>query len=308
MDVDTRLLRYFAAVATEGNLTRAAEGLFVSQPALTKQIRGLENLLGARLFTRSRAGMTLTAAGHALADRVPALLAGWDQALQEARAAASQAGQVLRVGFLAGAANEATQPIIAAFARCRPGWRVEMRAASWLDPTAGLRAGDTDVALLRLPFPGQDCLRVEALFTEPRWVALPATHPLAACDRIPFRDLWDEPFVAAPAETGWWRAWWLAADEREGHPIRIGAVTETGKPDDWLTAIANGAGIALAPESAARYYAHPGVTYRPVTGVSPSQVGVAWPPAADTNPVIQDFIRCCLAAENVLPDCATSEL
>ena len=201
---------------------------------------------------------------------------------------------MLRVGFLAGAANEATQQIIAAFARRRPGWRVEMRAASWTDPTAGLASGDIDVALLRLPFPGQDSLRVEVLFSEPRWVALPASHPLAARDRIPFRDLWGEPFVAAPAETGGWRDWWLAADEREGHPVRIGAVTDTGQPDDWLAAIANGGGVALAPESAARYYARPGVTYRPVTEVSPSQVGVAWPPPADTSPVIQDFVRSCL--------------
>jgi DNA-binding transcriptional LysR family regulator len=294
MDVDTRLLRYFAAVAAEGNLTRAAERLFVSQPALTKQIRQLESQLGVPLFTRSRAGMSLTAAGQALAGRVPAVLAGFDQALREAKSAASRAARVLRVGFLAGAANEATQQIIAAFARRRPGWRVEMRAASWLDPTAGLTGGDVDVALLRLPFPGQDSLRAEVLFTEPRWVALPATHPLAGREHIPFRELWDEPFVAAPAETGWWRDWWLATDEREGHPVRIGAITETGQPDDWLTAIANGYGIALAPESGARYYTRPGITYRPVTGVSPSKVGVAWPPNADANPVIQDFVRCCL--------------
>jgi DNA-binding transcriptional LysR family regulator len=57
-----------------------------------------------------------------------------------------------------------------------------------------------------------------------------------------------------------------------------------------------GYGVALAPESAARYYAHPGIAYRPVTGVSPSRVGVAWPPAADANPVIQDFVRCCQRA------------
>jgi len=288
MDVDTRLLRYFTAVAREGNLTRAAERLFVSQPALAKQITQLESQLGVRLFTRSRAGMTLTAAGQVLADRVPAMLADFDQAVRETKAAASRAARVLRVGFLADAANEATQQIIAAFARRQPGWRIDMRAAPWTDPTAGLAGGDTDVALLRLPFPGQDSLRTEVLFTEPRWVALPAAHPLAGRDEIPFRDLWDEPFVAAPAETGWWRDWWLAADEREGHPARIGAVTESGQPDDWLTAIANGYGIALAPESATRYYARPGITYRPVTGVSPSQVGVAWPPAADANPAIQD--------------------
>jgi len=199
---------------------------------------------------------------------------------------------VLRVGFIASAANEATQQIIAAFARRQPGWRVEMRQAAWSDPAAGLADGEVDAALLRLPFPGQDTLRTEVLLTEPRWVALPAAHQLTACAQIPFPDLWDEPFVAAPDETGWWRDYWLAAGERQGHPVRIGAVTE--HPDEWLTVIANGYGIALAPESAARYYAHPGITYRPVTGVSPTQVGVAWPPAADTNPVVQDFVRCCL--------------
>ena len=294
MDVDTRLLRSFVVIAEEANLTRAAERLFVSQPALTKQIRQLESQLGVRLFTRSRTGMALTVAGQALADRAPAVLAGIDEALQETRNAASRAARVLRVGFLAGAANEATPQIIAAFADRRPDWQVAMRAATWTDPTAGLAAGHADVALLRLPFPGQDSLRTEVLFTEPRWVALPVTHPLAGRSHVPFRDLWDEPFVAAPAETGWWRDWWLAADEREGHPVRIGAVTDSGQPDDWLTAIAQGYGIALAPESAARYYARPDVTYRPVSGVSPSQVGVAWPPAADTDPVVQDFVRCCL--------------
>lgn len=292
MDVDTRLLRYFIAVAEEGSLTRAAERLFVSQPALTKQIKQLETQLGVRLFTRSRVGMTLTEPGEALAERVPILLADWNQALQETRRSARQAARVLRIGFLASAANEATQGIIADFARRRPGWRVNMRQAAWSDPTAGLADGDVDAALLRLPFPGQDTLRVEVLFTEPRWVALPTAHPLAIHEQIPFRDLWDEPFVAAPAETGWWRDYWLATDERDGHPVRIGAVTD--QPDEWLGAIANGYGIALTPESSTRFYARPGVTYRPVIGVSASQVGVAWAASDDTNPVIQDFVRCCL--------------
>ncbi|MFE5480957.1 LysR family transcriptional regulator [Streptomyces sp. NPDC056527] len=292
MDVDTRLLRYFDAVAQEGNLTRAAERLFVSQPALTKQIRQLELLLGVQLFTRSRAGMALTEPGRALAAGVPGLLTDWDRLRRDTRSAASRASRVLRVGFLASAANELTPRITAAFVACRPGWRVDMRQAPWSDPTAGLAAGDVDAALLRLPFPGQDDLRTETLLTEARVVVMPDDHPLAGRDAIPFRELWDEPFVAAPPETGPWHDYWLAVDEREGHPVRIGAVTE--KPDDWLTAIANGYGIALAPESAARFYPRPGVVYRPVIGVAPTSVGVAWPPAADTDPVVQDFVRCCL--------------
>src|SRR6266702_3407448 len=247
MDVDTRLLRYFAAVAAEGSLSRAAERLFVSQPAQTKQ---LEGQLGVQLFTRSRAGMTLTAAGQALAGRTPGMLAGWDQVLRETRAAASRAARVLRVGFMSSAANEATQQIIAAFGRRRAGWRVDLEQAAWSDPTAGLAGGEVDVALLRLPFPGQDDMRIEVLLTEPRWVALPVTHPLAAADQICFRQLWDEPFVAAPAQTGLWRDYHLATAERQGHPVRIGAVTD--QPDAYLTAIANGDGVARALGGAGR--------------------------------------------------------
>jgi len=293
MDVDTRLLRYFIAVAEEGTLTRAAERLFVSQPALTKQIQQLEARLGVRLFTRSRAGMALTEPGRTLAERVPALLAGWDRTLRETRNTADRAARVLRVGYLASAANEATPRIIAEFNRRRPGWKADLRQAAWSDPAAGLTRGETDVALLRLPFPGQDALRVEVLSTEPRWVALSTAHPFAGCEQISFRDLWDEPFVAAPPETGSWRDYWLAVDERDGRPVRIGAVVD--QPDDWLSAIANGYGIALAPESSARFYARPGVVYRPVSGISPSRIGVAWAPAADSDPVVQDFVSCCLS-------------
>ncbi|MBG7697976.1 LysR family transcriptional regulator [Streptomyces sp. MC1] len=292
MDVDSRLLRSFLAVVEEGSLVRAAERVYVSQPALTKQIRQLETRLGVRLFERSRTGMALTDAGRELARRAPDVLAAWDDALRAARAAGRRAARVLRVGFVASAANEATPAIVAEFARRRPGWRAELRQAAWTNPSAGLADGEVDAALLRLPFPGQDALRVEVLFSEERWVALPSTHRLAERTEIAFRELWDEPFVAAPPETGAWRDHWLAAGEREGRPVRIGAVTE--QPDDWLSAIASGYGVALAPASAARFYARPGVIYRPVTGVSPTRVAVAWAPADDRNPVVRDFVRCCL--------------
>ncbi|MDG4827657.1 LysR family transcriptional regulator [Asanoa sp. WMMD1127] len=292
--MDTRLVRYFVAVAEEGTLTRAAARLYVSQPALTKQIHQLEERLGVPLFVRSRAGMALTEAGRALARAAPAWLAAHDDMVRDAKGAARRAARVLRVGFLASAANESTTEIIEAFGRARPGWRVEMRQASWADPSAGLTDGDVDAALLRLPFPGQEALRVRVLLTEARLVALPSGHPLASREEIPFEDLWDEPFVAAPAETGAWRDYWLAAEERGDRPPVIGATTE--HPDDWLQAIASGYGIALAPESASRFYARPGVTYRRVTGVRPTEIAVAWRPDSDANPVVADFVRSCVAS------------
>ncbi|MGK8465634.1 LysR family transcriptional regulator [Nocardia cyriacigeorgica] len=292
MDVDTRLLRYFAAVAEEGNLSRAAERLYVSQPSLTKQIHRLEELLGVTLFVRSRAGMALTEPGKALARSVPALLTDWQRAVAEVKTAAAEQDRVLRVGFLASAANEATPDIIAAFGELRPGWRVEMRQSSWWDPTAGLADGEVDAALLRVPFPGQQSWGVEVLLSEPRGVMLPSTHPLAAAETIDFPQLWDEPFISAPDATGEWRDYWLAIAERRGHPVRIGAVTE--HTDEWLSAIANGYGVALAPESAGRYFQRPGVVYRPVNGIAPTQVAVAWDPAIAADSAVHDFVASCL--------------
>jgi len=286
MDVDTRLLRYFAAIAEEGNLTRAAHRLFVSQPSLTKQLKHLESQLGVRLFTRSSTGMTLTDAGHVLAVKVSPVLADWDAAVRETRSAA----RVLRVGFLASAANEATQDIVAAFGRLRPGWRVDLRQSPWSDPSAGLASAEVPVALLRLPFPGEESFAVRSLFHEPRCVALPSAHPLSGRDEIAFPELWDDPVVAAPAIKGSWRDYWLALSERDGREVRIGAVTE--QPDEFLGAIANGYGIALVPASTARFYARPGVVYVPVTGLSPTEVGVAWLP--DAGEAAADFVRCCL--------------
>ena len=293
MDVDTRLLRYFAAVAAEGNLTRAAERLFVSQPALTKQIKQLESQLGVRLFTRSRAGMTLTAAGQALADEIPAVLAelgpgaAGDQGRRQPRGPGA-AGRIhvqrrqrghpadhrgVRPPPAGLAGGHATGRLVGPHRRAR-------RAATSTSPCCGCRSPARTTCGSRCCSPSPAGSRCPPPTRSPR------------ATRSPSGELWDEPFVAAPAETGWWRDYWLATDERQGHPVRIGAVTD--QPDAWLTAIANGDGIALVPESAARYYARPGITYRPVTGVSPSQVGVAWPPADDTNPVVQDFVRCCL--------------
>lgn len=291
MDVDTRLLRVFAAVAEEGGVSAAARRLFVSQPALTKQIAQLERLLDTRLFVRTHAGMSLTDAGRELARRLPDLLEQWDDAAREAIRAGHRATSVLRVGFVTVAANEATRPIVAEFQRRRPGWRVDLRRSDWSDPTAGLAAGIVDAAFLRVPVPGQERFGCRELLTEPRWVALPAAHPLAAQQVVAFRDLWDQPFVTGPPEAGVAREHWLAARERSGRDSVLGATVRNS--DEWLAAIAEGAGVALVPEGVTRFYIRPDIVYRPVTGVSPSRVVVAWSHRDDRDPVIADFVESC---------------
>jgi len=279
-----RLLRYFAAVAEEGSLTGAAKRLFVSQPALTKQIRRLEDDLGVRLFARSRSGMALTEAGREFASRVPALLDGWDEAVQ----ATGRAARVLRLGFLDAGSVGAVPEVIAEFRRAWPEWRVELRQFDWSDPSAGLARGEADAAVVRLPFPQQESFAVRELFTEERGVLLPAWHPLATSETVEFRELWDELFVAAGPESGTWREYWLAAGERDGHPVRVGAVTS--RPDEWLGAVAGGC-VALAPASAALFYSHPDVVFRPVRGLSPSRVGLARPRGRKHGAALEELLQ-----------------
>lgn len=116
MDVHLRRLRYFVAVAEELHFTRAAERLHVAQPALSRQVRELEEELRVVLLSRSSRSVALTAAGRALLPRARELLAAWEAARTAVGDAAAAEAAVLRVGFVASAANELTRPILAGFA------------------------------------------------------------------------------------------------------------------------------------------------------------------------------------------------
>ncbi|MGV9263933.1 LysR family transcriptional regulator [Kitasatospora sp. NPDC003701] len=293
MDVDTRLLRSFAAVCEEGQLTAAAARLFVSQPTLTKQIRQLEALLGVELFERSRRGMAPTRAGRALAEHTGTMLAGWDDALRATRAAAAEQGSTLRVGFEGGIINLMTRRTVADFTRRMPGWQVELRQNNWFDPTSGLASGEIDLTLWHAPPSISEQYNVAVLGEEPRCAALPAGHRLAAQDVIEFGELLDEPFVAIPLEAGQWRDYWLAVRERGGRPVRIGAVAHNS--DEWLAAVVCGQGIGFAPEAMSRLAAREDVAYRPVRGLPPSQVGLYWPKGRELTPAMAAFVRSCRA-------------
>jgi DNA-binding transcriptional LysR family regulator len=289
MDVDTRLLRAFVAVAEDGHITRAADRLMLAQPALSKQLRRLEQQLGAELFVRDSRGTHLTAAGVALLPAARDALAAWQTGQRRVRIAARAGLPQLTVGFIANAAEEHTPAIVRRFTALRPNVRVEMLQSDWEDPTAGLDSGASDVALLRMPIPDSEGLRVQRLFEEPRRVAMPADHPLAGKPELTVDDLLDEPFVA-PRGPAAWRDWWLAVDQRGGRPPLIGAVV--GTPDEYLQAILNGHGISFAFASAERFYAPPGITYRPIAGLPPSTVAVAH--RHDTrNAAVDDFVRAC---------------
>ncbi|MCP9984555.1 LysR family transcriptional regulator [Actinomadura madurae] len=109
--MDTRSLRYFIEVAEQLNFTRASERLFVSQPALSRRIRALEDGLRTTLFERDGREVRLTAAGESLLPAARRLVADWQAAQRVTRVAAAERARVLRVGFEAsGAARSPPGP------------------------------------------------------------------------------------------------------------------------------------------------------------------------------------------------------
>lgn len=288
-----RDLRYFVVIAEELSFTRAAERLYVSQPALSKQIRQLEEGLRARLFDRDRRGVALTAAGAALLPAARALVGRWDEAQRAVADAVAAEAATLTVGLSTSIGRGLLPRARSRFAQLRPAWRLQLRQINWDDPTAGLADGQVDVALVWLPLPRQDDFNLRVVATEPRYVALRDDHPLAGHPEVPFSALLDEPFLALPAAAGPLRDYWLALDHRAGHPVTIGETVANA--DETFAAIEEGSGIVLLSEGNARIYQRPGITTLPVTGLSPSELAVAWRPD-DDRPALRDLVEALCAS------------
>ncbi|WP_027759587.1 LysR family transcriptional regulator [Streptomyces sp. AA1529] len=291
MDVHGRDLRYFAAVAEELHFTRAAERLYVSQPALSKQIRMLEKQMGAALFERDRREVRLSAVGAALLPHAQRILAEWEEAQTAvARAVADQAAGLV-VGMSTSPGRGGVLPAIRSrFTAARPDARLRLRQVSWHDPSAGLADGTCDVAFVWLPLPDPDRYRWVVVAEEPRLVAMPDTHPLAEAESVDFTDLLDEPFLALPDSAGPLRDYWLATEARGGRPARIGA--EVASTEETYEALVAGLGVVLLAVGNSPLITLGGVVTRAVRGISPSRFALAWR-ADDRRPLVREYAHAC---------------
>jgi LysR substrate binding domain len=172
-----------------------------------------------------------------------------------------------------------------------------LREIGWDDPTAGLASQLTDVAFVWLPLPDPGRYRWTVIAEEPRLVAMAADGPIALrlAERtggleaaVDFADLLDEPFLALPRSAGPLREYWLAADARDGKPPVIGA--EISSVGETYEALMDGRGIVLLASGNAPLVALDGVVTRPVRGLSPSRLALAWR-AGDHRPLVRDYVR-----------------
>ncbi|WP_033342752.1 LysR family transcriptional regulator [Catenuloplanes japonicus] len=274
-DLELRHLRYLIAVAEAGSITRAAQRLLISQPALSRALRSLERTVGVPLLVRGPHSTGLTETGRALLDDAYEMLERSRSALARARGTTS-AVETLTVTVPA-CDVVAVAAASRAFEAENPGVRVDLRPHDWTAPVDRLRAGDVDVSIMRDGFDRHD-LVIEEIAREPRLVMLAAAHPLAAVpETLRLSDLRDEVFPHLPGMSPAYAEHWTGADV-DRRPRRSGP--EVHSVTDLLSTVVLGRAIALIHGSTLPAPELPGLRIREVEGLSASRLEIAVPARA----------------------------
>ena len=192
--MELRHLRYFVAVAEEGNLTSAAtKRLHTAQPSLSRQLRDLELEVGAELFVRKARGVELTPAGAAFLDQARLALSHAQEAVAAARRAARPAKKVFSVGFLTGQEADWLPSVTGLLRHELP--NIEFKVINLQSPSLAdaIQRGDVDLGFLRVE-PRPD-VRYEVVAKEPLLVIMPNDHRLASVGDIDPAELARETFI-----------------------------------------------------------------------------------------------------------------
>ena len=262
-DLDLRLVRYFTVVADHLHFGRAAAALRIAQPSLSRQIRHLEQQLGARLLDRTPQGTRLTEAGQVFLPRAKALLRSAAQTAAATRAAARPS--LITIGHTT---NLIVTPAVRDLRRQHPDADVRTLHLGWNEPRAALLDHRVDAVVARLPFPtGQ--LHVTILYDEPRLLLVPLDHRLAGKESVTLDDIADEPIPRMPDQD--WNAFWRIDPRPDGSPAPDGPLVQAIEDKNEL--IAAGQAVAIIPGGNVR--PRPDLTTIPLHDVEPSHVVLA---------------------------------
>ncbi len=259
MVVQLQQLRYFVAVADERHFTRAAAGLGVAQPTLSKQIHSLERDIGAPLLDRTRGTVTLTPAGAALLPIARRVLADVETARREVQELVGLRRGRVRLGATPSLSTSLVARVLPRFRAAHPGIDLHVEESGSQDLVRHLTEGNLDLALVILPPHGIDpTLRAEPILREDLVVASASPLPAAAVG-IPIADLRGRPLVMF----------------RKGYDLRDATLNachaagfepsfavEGGEMDAVLSFVAAGLGVAVVP--AMVLAGHPGLHSAPL--------------------------------------------
>jgi DNA-binding transcriptional LysR family regulator len=264
-DLDLRLVRYFTVVAEHRHFGRAAAALHVAQPSLSRQIRRLEQQLGARLLDRTTRGSRLTEAGEVFLPRAKALLRSAAQAAAATRAAAQPSR--ITIGYTV---SIIITPAVRDLRRQHPDADIHTLHLNWNEPRQALLDHRVDAVVTRLPI-RTDGLHVTILYDEPRLLLIPLDHRLAGKESVTLDDIADEPIPRLPDPA--WNAYWRIDPRPDGSPAPDGPFVEA--VEEKLEVIAAGQAVAIIPAGGRTASPRPDLTTVPLRGVEASHVVLA---------------------------------
>jgi len=289
--MELRHLRYFLAIAEEGNFTRAAARLGIGQPPLSQQIKDLESEVGAQLFHRVPHGAELTEAGKAFLDRVKGIPSQTADAVRAAqRAARGETGR-LSLGFTGTAAlNPIVPACIREFRRAYPAVEIRLEEDNSVALMNGLLDGRLDVAVLRPSESDPPEMDYVTLAVESLVAVLPAAHPAATSGRsIELASLRDDPLILTPRAIG------ISLHDTALAACRSAGFEPTlGQPAPQIASIlslvAAEQGVSLVPDSIQQFSIN-GAVFRKIKGKAPT-VGLAVAsPRIGISPPASNFVK-----------------
>lgn len=295
--MELRHLRYFIGVAEEENVSRAALKLHVSQPALSRQIRDLEDELGFLLLERSAKSVRLTEAGRAFLTEARAVLQRTEDAVKAARAIATGARGELHVGYAPSLTARILPPTLRAFQAELPNVRVKLHDFSTEEMLAGLREGKLQIAfVVRLTPALLRGLRFEELVRDSMCLAVTPKHPLAGRRTVTLAEVAREPLITYSRKD--------YPDAHENLAALFAVIKskpriaeEHDSVSSLIAAVEAGNGVAIAPQSLT-CTAGPRLKLIPFSPApAPLIIGAAWSNNGLTG-AAERFLKC--ARETVL--------
>lgn len=249
--MELRHLRYFVAVANERNFTRAAEVLNIAQPPLSRQIRQLEDEVGAELIDRETRPLRLTEAGRLLYEKAVQVLSGVEQLQAMMRQISGAGRRRFVVGFVGSTLYGLLPEVIRRFRACAGHVDVSLLECSTVEQIAALKDGRIDVGFGRLRVEDSAIRRI-VLAEEPLVAVLPADHPLAMrAQPLRLAELLAEPLIVYPRP-----ACPSYADQVLGMyqdmGLQVGDLIEVRELQTAIGLVAAHAGFSIVPESVQR--------------------------------------------------------
>ncbi|QGK72235.1 LysR family transcriptional regulator [Allosaccharopolyspora coralli] len=289
--MEIRQLRYFVAVAEEKNFRRAAERLHVAQPALSQQIRKLEQQLKTTLLERTTRRVELTDAGTVLLETGRRVLAEAEHAETAVRHTALGEIGTLRIGFVSSAALTLVPRIVHALRAKRPGLHVDLTERTTDRQLDAIDDGSLDVGIVR-EVGSPTGLNIHELAREPLLVALPQTHPLAERESIRLSELADEDFVVFPrGQVSRLYDHIAALCHHAG--FRMRPSQQAVQFPTILGLVAAGTGIAVVPDSL-RHLQLPGLVYARLDDPEAvSHLAVVCRPDRADHPPVSTLVELC---------------